>query len=70
MVDGTGMCGCCRVTVGGEMKFACVDGPDFNGADVDFDELINRLAAFKDEEAQKQKDHTCRFEKLGKDLIK
>lgn len=52
------------------MKFACVDGPDFNGADVDFDELINRLAAFKDEEEQKQKDHTCRFEKLGKDLIK
>lgn len=70
MVDGTGMCGCCRVTVGGEMKFACVDGPDFNGADVDFDELINRLATFKTEEEEKQKDHVCRFEKLGKDLIK
>ena len=69
MVDGTGMCGCCRVTVGGEMKFACVDGPDFNGADVDFDELINRLATFKTDEEEK-KDHACRFEKLGKDLIK
>ena len=70
MVDGTGMCGGCRLSVGGEMKFACVDGPDFNGADVDFDELINRLATFKDEEEEKQKDHICRFEKLGKDLIK
>lgn len=70
MIDGTGMCGGCRVTVGGEMKFACVDGPDFNGAEVDFDELINRLATFKEQETKKQEDHACRFEKLGKDLIK
>jgi NAD(P)H-flavin reductase len=50
MVDGTGMCGGCRVKVGGEMKFACVDGPDFEGHDVDFDDLMNRLRRFKAEE--------------------
>ena len=50
MVDGTGMCGCCRVTVGGKIKFACVDGPDFDGAEVDFDELMARQRFFKDEE--------------------
>ena len=44
MIDGTGMCGCCRVTVGGEVKFACVDGPDFDGHQVDFDEVIARNA--------------------------
>jgi len=42
MIDGTGMCGCCRVTVGGKMKFACIDGPDFDGHEVDFDELMRR----------------------------
>jgi ferredoxin--NADP+ reductase len=46
MVDGTGMCGCCRVSVGGETRFACVDGPEFNGHQVDFDELSNRLQAY------------------------
>lgn len=51
MVDGTGMCGGCRVTVGGEMKFACVDGPDFDGHRVDFDELLRRLGRFRAEEA-------------------
>ncbi len=50
MVDGTGMCGGCRVSVGGEMKFCCVDGPDFDGHQVDFDELMNRLVRFKGEE--------------------
>lgn len=50
MVDGTGMCGGCRVTVGGETKFACVDGPAFDGHKVDFDELIKRLQMYKDEE--------------------
>jgi len=50
MVDGTGMCGCCRVTVGGETKFACVDGPAFDGHKVDFDELIKRLQTYRDEE--------------------
>ncbi|MCD6560587.1 MAG: sulfide/dihydroorotate dehydrogenase-like FAD/NAD-binding protein [Deltaproteobacteria bacterium] len=51
MVDGTGMCGCCRVTVGGKTRFACVDGPEFEGHEVDFDELMQRLQAYKEEEA-------------------
>lgn len=50
MVDGTGMCGACRVTVGGKTKFACVDGPDFDGHQVDFDELIKRQAMYKKQE--------------------
>ena len=50
MVDGTGMCGCCRVSVDGKIKFACVDGPDFDGLQVDFDELIARQRMFKEEE--------------------
>ena len=52
MVDGTGMCGCCRVTVDGKIKFACVDGPDFDGLSVDFDELMARQRMFKEEEHQ------------------
>ncbi len=51
MVDGTGMCGACRVTVGGQVKFACVDGPEFDAHQVDFDELINRLRMFKEQES-------------------
>ncbi len=51
MVDGTGMCGACRVTVDGQMKFTCVDGPEFDGHGVDFDELMGRLNAYLDEEA-------------------
>lgn len=51
MVDGTGMCGACRVTVGGQMKFACVDGPEFDGHQVDYGELMNRLNAYVDREA-------------------
>jgi len=50
MVDGTGMCGCCRVSVGGETKFVCVDGPDFDGHDVDWDLLVNRQRSYLDEE--------------------
>ena len=50
MVDGTGMCGACRLTVGGETKFACVDGPDFNAHEIDFDEVINRCKIYKEEE--------------------
>jgi ferredoxin--NADP+ reductase len=50
MVDGTGMCGGCRVTVGGKTKFACVDGPEFDGHQVDFDELMRRLQAYCAEE--------------------
>ncbi|NCC68079.1 MAG: sulfide/dihydroorotate dehydrogenase-like FAD/NAD-binding protein, partial [Clostridia bacterium] len=58
MIDGTGMCGGCRVTVGGQTKFACVDGPEFDGHEVDWDELINRGAFYREEEAA-QKEHVC-----------
>lgn len=57
MIDGTGMCGGCRVRVDGQTKFACVDGPDFDGHKVDFDELMRRNSLFKEEEA-----HACRLE--------
>ena len=57
MVDGTGMCGCCRVTVGGERKYACVDGPEFDGHLVDFDEARLRQAFYRDRE----KEHFCRI---------
>jgi len=50
MVDGTGMCGACRVTVGDEIKFACVDGPEFDGTKVDWDELLKRLSQYREEE--------------------
>ncbi len=58
MVDGTGMCGGCRVTVGGETKYACVDGPEFDGHLVDFDEAMRRLTTYRDEERAA---HTCRI---------
>lgn len=57
MVDGTGMCGCCRVTVGGEVKYACVDGPEFDGHEVDWDNAILRLNAYKEQE----KEHYCKM---------
>jgi NAD(P)H-flavin reductase len=62
MVDGTGMCGGCRVRVGGRIKFACVDGPDFDGHEVDFDDLMARLRRFKQEEqaALERWSETCR----------
>ena len=60
MIDGTGMCGGCRVTVGGETKFVCVDGPEFDGHLVDFDNMIQRLGAYK---TQEQEAHTCNLEK-------
>ena len=69
MVDGTGMCGGCRVTVGGEVKFACVDGPDFDGHKVDFAELMNRNGVYRDQETEDEKNHICRIEKIGKALI-
>ena len=56
MIDGTGMCGGCRVSVGGKVKFACVDGPDFDGHQVDFDELMRRNSFYCEEEA-----HSCRM---------
>ena len=58
MVDGTGMCGACRLTVGGKMKFACVDGPEFDGYEVDFDEVILRTTMYKDFE-KKSREKTC-----------
>ncbi len=58
MVDGTGMCGGCRVIVGGETKFACVDGPDFDAHEVDFDSLLKRAAFYKDEQDEAAK-HIC-----------
>ncbi len=62
MLDGTGMCGSCRVTVGGEVKFACVDGPDFDGHLVDFDELAMRKRAFVEEEER------CRLQQAADGL--
>jgi ferredoxin--NADP+ reductase len=53
MVDGTGMCGACRLTVGGKVKFACVDGPDFDAHEIDFDEVINRSKIYKAEERRR-----------------
>ena len=60
MVDGTGMCGCCRLTVGGETKFACVDGPDFDGHLVDFDEAMTRNAFYQDFETR-AREKACRL---------
>lgn len=60
MIDGTGMCGGCRVTIDGEMKFACVDGPDFDGFKVDFKECMERQSFFKDKE-QEMNDHACKI---------
>jgi NAD(P)H-flavin reductase len=59
MVDGTGMCGSCRVLVGGETKFACVDGPEFNAHEVDFTLLMNRLMMYRDEEQQALENYKC-----------
>ena len=70
MVDGTGMCGGCRVTVGGEVKFACVDGPEFDGHKVDFNELMSRNATYRGREADVKEHHACRIEAMGKKLIK
>ncbi len=58
MVDGTGMCGACRVTIGGQNKFVCVDGPEFNGAEVDFDELIKRNRSYLKEEKMAMEEFT------------
>ncbi len=60
MVDGTGMCGACRITVGGKTKFVCVDGPEFNAHEVDFDEMLMRLAAYKDEEAEAYRNYSMK----------
>ena len=62
MVDGTGMCGACRVTVGGKVKFACVDGPEFDGHLVDFDESMRRQGLYKVEE--KHNHDNCKFKEV------
>ena len=60
MIDGTGMCGGCRVQVGGQTKYACVDGPDFDGHQVDFDMLASRLGAYRTFEGERLETHKCR----------
>lgn len=61
MVDGTGMCGACRVTVGGKTRFACVEGPEFDGSLVDFDEAMRRQGQYRKEEAAARENHVCRI---------
>ena len=70
MVDGTGMCGCCRATIGGETKFVCVDGPEFDGHQVDFKELIARQKMYNREERRAMWDHECKLEFQAKQLKK
>lgn len=65
MIDGTGMCGGCRLSVGGKMKFACVDGPEFDGHEIDFDEAIARSATYKGYERERN-EHVCNLLKGGK----
>ena len=61
MVDGTGMCGACRVTVGGKTRFACVEGPEFDGYEVDFDEAMRRQGQYKAEEKEALEHHVCKI---------
>ena len=69
MIDGTGMCGGCRVSVGGETKFVCVDGPEFDGHQVDFDQMMQRLGAFKAQErAAMESYHQCRMQAAAQAL--
>jgi glutamate synthase (NADPH) small chain len=70
MVDGTGMCGCCRATIGGETKFVCVDGPEFDGHQVDFGELVARQKMYNREERRAVWDHQCKLEWQAKQLKK
>ena len=60
MLDGTGMCGCCRVSVGGETRFVCVDGPEMDGHAVDWEELFTRKHVYREEEAVSYQSHACR----------
>lgn len=61
MIDGTGMCGGCRITAGGKTKFACVDGPDFDGHEVDFEEAMRRQQMYKLEEKEAENIHKCKL---------
>ena len=67
MIDGTGMCGGCRVTVGGKVKFACVDGPEFDGHEVDFDELIRRNSAYAAQEREASHLYDCNLMKQAEE---
>jgi len=64
MIDGTGMCGCCRLTVGGKTKFACVDGPEFDGHEIDFDEAMSRGRAYAEFE-KREREAECNLLKMG-----
>ena len=73
MVDGTGMCGACRLTIGGKTKFVCIDGPEFDGALVDWDEMFKRMGTFKraeQEEMEHFQDHIEKFEAAANDINK
>jgi hypothetical protein len=65
MIDGTGMCGGCRVSVGGETKFACVDGPEFDASKIDWDEMLKRLGSYKSFEAYAREQHGQHACKMG-----
>ncbi len=65
MVDGTGMCGACRISVGGKTRFVCVDGPEFDGHEVDFDEMLGRMRAFKPEETKAMQDLQAHWERVN-----
>ena len=65
MIDGTGMCGGCRATVGGKTKFVCVDGPEFDGHQVDFDNMMKRLKAFAPQEREMLERHVCNLRKAA-----
>ena len=67
MIDGTGMCGGCRVTMGGKVKFACVDGPEFDGHEVDFDELIRRNSAYAAQEREASHRYDCNLMKQAEE---
>jgi len=70
MVDGTGMCGGCRVTINGAMKFACVDGPEFDGLAVDFDELMMRNRTYADLERVSDEKHACRLAGITQESVR
>ena len=65
MLDGTGMCGGCRITVGGKTRFVCVEGPEFDGHEVDFDELVRRLGMYRQDERKALHEHECRLNAVG-----
>jgi NAD(P)H-flavin reductase len=65
MLDGTGMCGGCRITVGGKTRFVCVDGPEFDAHEVDFDELVRRLGMYKQDERKADHEYECRLNPVG-----